>query len=78
LSNPIVQYIMAHPIKTICHVANAALLVASSVIAPPLLAVAGFTNVGVAAGSLAAAVQSSIGNVAAGGTFAVLQSAAAS
>ena len=35
---------------------------------------AGFTSTGIAAGSIAAAIQSAIGNVAAGSTFATLQS----
>ena len=39
-----------------------------------LLSALGFTPSGVAAGSLAAAWQASIGNVAAGSTFAMLQS----
>ena len=41
---------------------------------PLLIYAAGFTSSGVAAGSLAAAVQSTIGNVAAGSIFATLQS----
>jgi hypothetical protein len=41
------------------------------------LTYAGFTKTGIAAASTAAGIQSSIGNVVAGSTFAVLQSAGA-
>ena len=44
------------------------------VAAPVALPVIGFSSSGVVAGSLAAAIQSSIGNVAAGSIFATLQS----
>ena len=43
----------------------------------PALSAIGFTSSGVAAGSIAAGVQSSIGSVAAGSLFASLQSAGA-
>ena len=46
---------------------------AATIGVPVALTVAGFGATGVAAGSVAAAVQSSIGSVAAGSTFAVLQ-----
>lgn len=46
--------------------------------APLAIGAAGFTGAGVAAGSLAAAIQSTMGGVvASGGTFAALQSAGA-
>jgi hypothetical protein len=45
-----------------------------TVIAATGLTAAGFTSAGIAGGSLAAAWQSSIGNVAAGSAFATLQS----
>ncbi|KAF2796877.1 hypothetical protein K505DRAFT_155120 [Melanomma pulvis-pyrius CBS 109.77] len=76
MAPPIVQYVVKHPIKAVCHVASATMMLGSSVIAPLLLGLAGFTSAGVAAGSLAAAVQSSMGTVVAGGAFATLQSAA--
>ncbi|KAL6152686.1 hypothetical protein ACJQWK_11340 [Exserohilum turcicum] len=76
IAPPIVRYVVEHPIRTLGHVGSAALLVAPGIITAPLLAVAGFTGSGVAAGSLAAAVQSGLGTVSAGSTFAVLQSAA--
>lgn len=47
------------------------------VAAPLAITAAGFTGVGVAAGSMAAGVQAGIGNVAAGSLFAALQSAGA-
>lgn len=78
IAPPIVRYVVEHPIRTLGHVGSAALLVAPGIITAPLLAVAGFTGSGVAAGSLAAAVQSGLGTVSAGSTFAVLQSAAVS
>jgi len=40
----------------------------------PVLSAVGFTQAGVAAGSIAAGVQSAIGSVSAGSAFAVLQS----
>ena len=53
-----------------------ATVIAVCTVAPPvIIASAGFGASGVAAGSLAAGVQSSIGNVAAGSAFAVLRSA---
>merc|ERR1711990_1121255 len=48
-----------------------------TVLAPVAIAVAGFGSAGVAAGSLAAAWQASIGNVIGGSIFAGLQSAGA-
>ena len=42
-----------------------------------IITVVGFTKGGIGAGTLAAAIQSGIGNVAAGSTFAALQSAGA-
>ncbi|KAJ0419474.1 hypothetical protein BJY00DRAFT_164539 [Aspergillus carlsbadensis] len=47
------------------------------IVAAPVLAIAGFGAGGVQAGSIAAAVQGTIGNVAAGSAFATLQSAGA-
>lgn len=45
------------------------------VAAPAVLAAAGFTGAGIAAGSIAAGLQAGIGNVVAGSAFAALQSA---
>ncbi|KAI0884403.1 uncharacterized protein GGS22DRAFT_189532 [Annulohypoxylon maeteangense] len=44
-------------------------------IAAPILALFGFRDTGIGAGSMAAFLQSAIGNVAAGGIFAALQAA---
>lgn len=55
-------------------VAGAAVAVAG---APIVLGLLGFSSAGVVAGSIAAGVQSMIGNVAAGSIFAALQSAGA-
>ncbi|KAL2266879.1 hypothetical protein VTJ83DRAFT_4156 [Remersonia thermophila] len=57
-------------------VGGLAAVAAPAIITAPLLAIAGFGPGGPVAGGLAAAVQSSIGNVAAGSLFATLQSAA--
>ncbi|KAL4930617.1 uncharacterized protein BDV17DRAFT_289474 [Aspergillus undulatus] len=59
---------------TVCSVAVAA---APGLVVAPVLSVLGFGAGGVQACSLAAGAQSAIGNVAAGSTFAILQSAAA-
>jgi hypothetical protein len=54
-----------------------ALLDFPTILSAPVLAVGGFGATGVGAGTIAAAVQSSIGDVAAGSAFAILQSAGA-
>ncbi|GFT07161.1 hypothetical protein NPIL_178871 [Nephila pilipes] len=53
---------------------GATVVVGGTIVALPLL---GFTSAGVGAGTVAAVVQSKIGCVAAGSTFAALQSAGA-
>ena len=63
----------AHP-KTAAAIGGGILAV---VAAPVALAAAGFGSAGVAAGSAAAAWQASIGNVAVGSVFAILQGAGA-
>ncbi|KAF2829874.1 hypothetical protein CC86DRAFT_176537 [Ophiobolus disseminans] len=74
---PIVRYVVQHPIRTTGHVLSGMLLLVPGIITAPLLAMAGFASRGIAAGSLAAAIQSGMGAaIPAGGTFAVLQSAA--
>lgn len=65
----------AHPIRTTIQVAGAAVATVS-LLAGPLLGLAGFTALGPAAGSAAAAWQSSIGAVQAGSLFAFFQGAA--
>jgi hypothetical protein len=57
------------------YVLPATALVVCTVAPPAIVAVAGFSTGGIVAGSLAAGLQSSIGNVAAGSAFAILQSA---
>ncbi|KAH7392737.1 hypothetical protein BKA66DRAFT_439447 [Pyrenochaeta sp. MPI-SDFR-AT-0127] len=78
IAPPIVRYVAAHPIRSFFHVVNFIVLLVPGIVTAPLLALAGFTSSGVAAGSLAACIQSAVGAVQAGGTFAVLQSAAVS
>lgn len=56
------------------YVAIGAAVGGTILLAPVALSLAGFTTAGVAAGSMAAAVQSGIGNVVAGSMFAMLQS----
>ncbi|KAK0470045.1 uncharacterized protein EV420DRAFT_1634481 [Desarmillaria tabescens] len=51
-------------------------VVLAPVIVPPALGLVGFSAAGPVAGTFAAAAQSGIGNVAAGSTFAVVQSMA--
>ena len=49
----------------------------SAIIAPSLITYVGFTSLGIAAGSSAASIQSSIGIVKAGSWFSAMQSAGA-
>ena len=67
------------PVKTVAIAVGAGVLGAGATVAlaPVVLAAAGFTGAGVAAGSLAASLMSSMGPIAAGSTFAALQSAGA-
>ncbi|KAF1996227.1 hypothetical protein P154DRAFT_580154 [Amniculicola lignicola CBS 123094] len=76
IAPPIVQYVVKHPIRSLFHVGSFISVCLAPVITAPLLGLVGFTGVGVAAGSLAAGIQSGLGNVVAGGVFATLQSAA--
>jgi len=69
------NYIKEHPIQFALHATGAVALTAS-LVALPILGAAGFTAVGPAAGSTAAAWQASIGAVEAGSIFAWCQSAA--
>ncbi|PSN69109.1 hypothetical protein BS50DRAFT_619792 [Corynespora cassiicola Philippines] len=65
-----------HPVRAVFHIVKGILVLAPGIIAGPVLALAGFTGAGVAAGSIAAGVQSLMRTVTAGSTFATLQSAA--
>ncbi|KAF2753406.1 hypothetical protein EJ05DRAFT_541919 [Pseudovirgaria hyperparasitica] len=74
------RYVKAHPFKTIFYivggVSTGIMIFQPALIFGPLLSLMGFTAVGPAAGSLAAAWQASLGTVAGGSLFAILQSAA--
>ena len=48
----IVQYVVEHPIQAAFHAINVVALVTPGIVAAPLLAMAGFTGGGVAAGTL--------------------------
>ncbi|KAI0338974.1 hypothetical protein BDW22DRAFT_1348114 [Trametopsis cervina] len=71
-----VATIKANPGRTVLVVAGGATIIAPMLIAGPLLGMVGFGASGPIAGTLAAFIQSCIGNVAAGSLFAILQSAA--
>ncbi|KAJ5796398.1 uncharacterized protein N7518_004938 [Penicillium psychrosexuale] len=71
---------LKNPNLAACAVAGAggvAVVAAPVLVTAPILSGLGFNTAGVAAGSFAAAIQSSIGNVAAGSLFAAGQSAGA-
>ncbi|CCM05725.1 uncharacterized protein FIBRA_07957 [Fibroporia radiculosa] len=55
-------------------IVSALIAIGLSYLCPPILGTIGFTPGGVAAGSMAAGIQSSIGNVVAGSMFAICQS----
>lgn len=61
---------------TVVAAGGLAVVAAPTIVTGPLLAFAGFTPLGPAAGSLAVMIQSGLGNVLAGSAFATLQSAA--
>ncbi|KAF2267363.1 hypothetical protein CC78DRAFT_457438 [Lojkania enalia] len=65
---PIVHYVAAHPVQTAFTVISAV----PSLLFMPVLGMAGFTGAGIARGSLAAGIYSSIASVAAGSVFATL------
>ncbi|PYH41098.1 interferon alpha-inducible IFI6/IFI27 family protein [Aspergillus saccharolyticus JOP 1030-1] len=69
-------WVTENPEYILIGAASGAVVVAPGLIATPLLNTAGFTSAGVKAGSLAAGIQSGIGNVVAGSWFATAQSAA--
>jgi hypothetical protein len=51
IAPPIVRYVVEHPLRTLGHISNGILLLVPGVITGPLLAVAGFTGKGIAAGN---------------------------
>ena len=61
---------------TVIAAGGLAVVAAPAIVTGPLLAFAGFTPLGPAAGSLAAMIQGGLGNLVAGSAFATLQSAA--
>ncbi|CAM1505409.1 Fc.00g110460.m01.CDS01 [Cosmosporella sp. VM-42] len=71
------QWLMDNPGKAACFGAGAAMCLGPGLIAAPILGGLGFGAGGIVGGSIAAALQSSMGSVAAGGLFATLQSAGA-
>ncbi|PVH93422.1 hypothetical protein DM02DRAFT_661993 [Periconia macrospinosa] len=71
-------WIKNNPIKTALIVMAIVVAVIIAIyLTPVILSAMGFTNAGIAAGSLAASIQSGIGAVTAGSLFAILQSAGA-
>ncbi|KAK7540785.1 uncharacterized protein J3D65DRAFT_600890 [Phyllosticta citribraziliensis] len=76
LPEDIKTYIRENPGQAGMHVVGGVVFFAPALITGPLLGLLGFTAVGPAAGSIAAAWQAFIGPVAARGFFATLQSAA--
>ncbi|KAL4797344.1 hypothetical protein BDV19DRAFT_53035 [Aspergillus venezuelensis] len=66
-----------NPVLTTTTICSVAVVAAPGLVVVPVLSVLGFGSGGVQAYSLAAGAQSAMGNVAAGSTFATLQSAAA-
>ncbi|GME22478.1 hypothetical protein GTA08_BOTSDO13286 [Neofusicoccum parvum] len=79
LSTVIIQasdWVKENPYEAAAYLAIAIIFILIMAFMPQILAAAGFTSAGVAAGSLAAGTQSLIGSVTAGGTFATLTSAA--
>ncbi|KAI1471123.1 uncharacterized protein F4812DRAFT_167008 [Daldinia caldariorum] len=70
------SWIQENPGRAAVCAAGGVAVAAPALVAGPALAVAGFGANGIVGGSIAAGVQSGIGNVVAGGLFATLQSAA--
>ncbi|KAL3492258.1 hypothetical protein BJX62DRAFT_236489 [Aspergillus germanicus] len=66
-----------NPVLATSLLIGGAAIAAPGIVAAPALSIAGFGAGGVQAGSIAATVHASIGNVAAGSAFATLQSAGA-
>ncbi|TAQ86342.1 hypothetical protein B7494_g5308 [Chlorociboria aeruginascens] len=69
-------WIEAHPYQTAFLVMNGVIVLAPGVLSAPVLAALGWGGAGVRAGSFAAGLQSTIGNVGARSAFAYVQSAA--
>ncbi|KAA8910427.1 hypothetical protein FN846DRAFT_939226 [Sphaerosporella brunnea] len=71
------DYVRENPVKSVVIAAGTTVAIAPAVLIVPVLGTLGFSAGGVVGGSIAAGVQSMIGNVAAGSLFAFCQSAAA-
>ncbi|KAL0256819.1 hypothetical protein SLS55_007628 [Diplodia seriata] len=76
LATEIWDWVQAHPYQAGFIVLCILTITFTPTIVPPVLTAAGLTTVGTTASTIAAAVQSVISPVVAGGTFAILQSAA--
>ncbi|OCF54491.1 hypothetical protein L486_08040 [Kwoniella mangroviensis CBS 10435] len=70
------QYAKDHPYQSAAAVVTIGVVACPGLVVGPALNVVGFGSGGVQAGSVAAATQSAIGNVASGGLFSICQSAA--
>ncbi|KAL8992064.1 MAG: hypothetical protein Q9169_007400 [Polycauliona sp. 2 TL-2023] len=75
VATDIETWVKAHPYKATFYLASALSLVAPEIISLPALEALGFGFAGVRAGSMAAKIQSVIGDVAARSVFAIWQSA---
>ncbi|CAI6338399.1 unnamed protein product [Periconia digitata] len=71
------DWVLQHPRETTAIVLAVIIGIVIVIATPHILSAVGFTVGGVAAGSVAASIQSGIGLVTAGSTFAILQSAGA-
>ncbi|CAI4214011.1 unnamed protein product [Parascedosporium putredinis] len=68
------QWVSGNPVRSAFAAAGATAVIIPGVVVAPVLAVAGFGAQGIIGGSIAAGIQATIGNVAAG-VFAIFQSA---
>ncbi|KAF1962777.1 hypothetical protein CC80DRAFT_487252 [Byssothecium circinans] len=75
LPGDVKEWIEKHPEQTLGIIAGIVAVTVTVATVPAVLGALGFTGEGVAAGSIAAGIQSSIGDVAAGSLFATLMSA---
>ncbi|KAL8670056.1 MAG: hypothetical protein Q9168_005389 [Polycauliona sp. 1 TL-2023] len=73
----VASWMAAHPYQTALQLGSGILFFGPGLLAVPALGAAGFGSTGIVSGSIAASQQAAIGNVAARGLFATLQSAAA-
>ncbi|WWC73178.1 uncharacterized protein I206_107144 [Kwoniella pini CBS 10737] len=71
------EYAKEHPYQTAGIVGTTVVVACPTLVVGPVLSAVGMTSNGVSAGSIAAGIQSTIGNVQTGSLYATLQSAAA-